>query len=74
MGIKEGLEKLAHDTQDKLDEVRHRAGAEGERQQRDLNGDLMTPAEKVGSVLREGKHEVLAEVDAAKVDIRHAGD
>ena len=74
MGIKEGLEKLAHDAQDKLDQLGHRAGAEGERQQRDLNGDLMTPAAKAGSVLREGKHEVLAEVDSAKVDIRHVGD
>jgi hypothetical protein len=74
MGIKEGLEKLAHDAKDKIDELGHRTGAEGERQERNLNGDLMTPVEKVGSVLREGKHEVLAEVDSAKVDIRHAGD
>jgi hypothetical protein len=70
MGLKDELKKTIDNVSDAVSEAGHRGNAAGERAQREVAGDTMTPAEKVGSVLNEGKENVLAETDRAKRDVR----
>jgi hypothetical protein len=71
MGIREELKKFGDNAKDAVDEAGHRTAAESEREDRELNGDVMTPGEKVRSVAEETKHGVLADVDKAKRAVRN---
>jgi hypothetical protein len=71
MGLREELKKFGENAKDAVNEAGHRAAAESERENRELDGDLMTPGEKVGSVAEETKHDVLADVDKAKRAVRN---
>jgi hypothetical protein len=71
MGLREELKKFGENAKDTVDEAAHRSSAEAERENREINGDLMTPGEKVGSVAEETKHGVLADVDKAKRAVRN---
>ena len=46
------------------------ARPEVEREELELNGEVMTPGEKIRSTGREAEHDVLADVDRAKRAIR----
>ncbi|MGP6159694.1 MAG: hypothetical protein ACLPYS_19720 [Vulcanimicrobiaceae bacterium] len=71
MGLREELKKFGDNAKDAVNEAGHRSQAEAERENRELNGDLMTPGEKAGSVANEAKHDVLADVDKAKRSVRN---
>jgi hypothetical protein len=71
MGLQDGIKKTLDNAGDALHEAGHRTSAEAERLKRKLAGDEMTPGEKVGSTVTEGKERVLAEVDKAKRDGRN---
>ena len=78
MGLREDLEKagdklkkVGDNIKDTVDEARHRSAVEAEREDRELNEGAMTPGEQLGSVGREAKHEVLADVDQTKRTIRN---
>ena len=64
------MKKVGDNIKDAVDETRHREAAEVEREERELNGDVMTPGEKIRSTGREAEHDVLAGVDRAKRAIR----
>ena len=77
MGLKDAFEKAAdtvkhgaEDVKDWVSEAGHRGAAEGEQAKRDVAGDTLTPGEKAGSVLNQGKEDLLAGVDHAKRDVR----
>ncbi|MBV8151389.1 MAG: hypothetical protein JOY59_07515 [Candidatus Eremiobacteraeota bacterium] len=70
MSLDRKINKAIDDTKDTLDEGVHRSIAEGEQARRDLNGDQMTPGEKAKSAVNQTKHNIEAEVDRAKRDIR----
>ncbi|MBV9103066.1 MAG: hypothetical protein JO060_05705 [Candidatus Eremiobacteraeota bacterium] len=72
-GIDKAANAIKHgvdDVRDTVKEAGHRSNADAERDKRTLAGDAMTPGEKVGSALEEGKERTLAEVDRAKRDVR----
>jgi gas vesicle protein len=64
------IKKAGADVKDAVREVAHRTNAEGERAKRKLLGDELTPTEKAGSALNEGKERVQAEIDRAKRRLR----
>ena len=64
------LKKVGDNIKDAVDETRHREAAEVEREERELNGDVMTPGENSVDRAREAEHDVLADVDRAKRAIR----
>ncbi len=70
MGLMDGIKKTVDNVTDKLSEAGHKTNAEAEHASRDVAGDAMTPGEKMGSVVNEGKEDLLAGVDHAKVDVR----
>ena len=68
--IADALKHGVDDARDTMNEAGHRSKADLERDRRDVDGDVMTPGERVGSALEEGKERTLAEVDRAKRDVR----
>jgi hypothetical protein len=75
--VKHGAEEVADavkhgaaDVKDRISEAGHRGAAEGEQAKRDVAGDTLTPGEQAGSVLNQGKEDLLAGVDHAKRDVR----
>ena len=75
--VKHGAEEVAGavkhgaaDVKDYVSEAGHRGAAEGEQAKRDVAGDTMTPGEKLGSVLNQGKENLEAGVDHTKRDVR----
>jgi hypothetical protein len=64
------LKRVGDNIKDAVDERRHREAAEVEREERELNGDVMTPGEKSRSPGREAEHDMPADVDRAKRAIR----
>jgi hypothetical protein len=71
MGIKDELKKTIDNVADTFSEAGHRANADAEHADRAAAGDVMTPGEKLGSVVNEGKEGVLADVDRAKREFRN---
>jgi hypothetical protein len=71
MGLKDELSKAVHNVGDALHEAGHKTRADAERADREIAGDTMTPGEKVGSVVSEGKERLLGDVDHAKRDVRN---
>lgn len=65
------LGTIKHDTNDLIDEAKHRAAAVGEKAKRAVAGDTMPLGDRVVSNVKETAHNTLADVDAAKRDIRH---
>lgn len=64
------LDKSVKDAKDAIHEADHRLKAGVEHLKRDVAGDTMNPAEKVASNLKEAGHNVAADVDKAKRDLR----
>ena len=70
--LRDKADTIKHDAKDAVDEARHRAQAAGERVNRDLRGDDMPLGDRVASHVKEAGHNLKADVDAAKRDVRHA--
>ncbi|HTU81218.1 MAG TPA: hypothetical protein VMF61_03760 [Candidatus Acidoferrales bacterium] len=68
--LKTNLDNTRKNVRDTVDEAMHRSAAEGERARRDIEGDAMTPGEKVTSVADEAKHRTEAGMDHAKRKLR----
>ncbi len=61
------------DTQDTLDEAKHRVKAGGEKLNRAVQGDDMPLGDRVASHVKEAGHEMKADVDKAKRETRDQG-
>jgi len=70
MSFKDDLKKTIDNVDDTLKEAGHRTKAEAEHASREAAGGTLTPGEKVGSALNEGKERVLADVDKTKREVR----
>ena len=68
--IKREFEKGVANIKDAVNETGHRVNADAEHSERELNRDTMTTSEKAGSIFREGKEEVAAEIDKTKRQVR----
>ncbi|MGH7661300.1 MAG: hypothetical protein ACRENA_10360 [Vulcanimicrobiaceae bacterium] len=71
MGLERELEKAAKNMHDAVDEAKHRSAAGMERAKRDSDPGTMTEGERLRSALNETRHNVEAEVDEGKRDIRN---
>ncbi|HEY5349917.1 MAG TPA: hypothetical protein VIJ64_09295 [Candidatus Lustribacter sp.] len=68
---KEKLETLKNNTKDALDEVKQRAQAGAEQLKRGVAGDSMPMGDRIASNVKEGLHNMQADVDSAKRDVRN---
>ena len=68
------LDHAIKDAKDAAHEVDHRVKAGTEHLKRDIAGDTMNPVEKAGSSLKEAGHDVAAEADKAKREMRDRVD
>jgi hypothetical protein len=64
------LETIKGDTHDALDEAKHRVEAGGEKLNRAAQGDAMPLGDRVVSHAKEIGHNLHADVDKAKRDVR----
>ena len=64
------VETLKGDTQDALDEAKHRVLAAGEKVKRAVEGDDMPLGDRIASHVKETGHEFKAEVDTSKRNLR----
>ncbi|MBC5823302.1 MAG: hypothetical protein GIW99_11115 [Candidatus Eremiobacteraeota bacterium] len=71
MDLKKDFNKAVDNVKDGLDEAKHRSQAEGERAKRDVDGDNMTAGEKLESNVKEGGHNLGADWDKTKRDVRN---
>ena len=70
MGLMDEIKKVAHSVGDTISEATHKVHAQSEHASREAAGGSLTPGEKIGSLAREGKEDVLGAVDHAKRDLR----
>ena len=68
------LDKAVKDAKDAAHEADHRVKAGTEHVKREILGDAMNPAEKAVSHVKEAGHNVAADVDKAKRDVRDRED
>jgi hypothetical protein len=64
------LDNAVKDAKDAAHEAEHRVKAGSEHLKRDILGNAMNPAEKAGSNIKEAAHNVAADVDKAKRELR----
>jgi hypothetical protein len=64
------VETIKEDTQDLLDEAKHRVKAGAEKVKRTVEGDQMPLGERVASNVKEAGHNIKADYDRAKRDVR----
>ncbi len=69
MGLKETIVGAIDTITDKVNEIGHTTNADAESAKREVAGDALTPTEKAGSILNEGKERILAGVDKTKADV-----
>jgi hypothetical protein len=70
MSMKDDLKNAVGAVKDSFSEAGHKSAADAEHVRRDVAGDTMTTGEKVGSVANEGKNNIQAGIDHAKVEAR----
>ncbi len=58
------------DTHDALDEAKHRVQAGAEKVKRAVEGDSMPLGERVASHVKEAGHDLKADIDKTKRDVR----
>ena len=66
------VDTIKGDTADMLDEAKHRVKAGAEKMKRAVEGDQMPLGERVASHVKEAGHDIAADVDKAKRDVRDA--
>ncbi len=64
------VETLKGDTHDMLDEAKERVKAGGEKMKRAVEGDSMPLGERIGSHVKEMGHDLKADLDRGKRDVR----
>ena len=67
---KDAIKDTIADAKDATNETLHRSAADAERTRREVEGESMTPGEKVASGASEAKHRVEAEIDKTKRNVR----
>jgi hypothetical protein len=68
---KDTLGTIRDDVHDSVDEAKNRAQAGGEKLNRDVQGDAMPLGDRIMSNIKEAGHNIAAEFDKAKRDVRH---
>lgn len=68
--ITDEVKRGVQDVRDSAAEAVHHSAAEAEKTRREVDGDTMTPGEKVASGFDEAKERLKAGADAAKRNIR----
>jgi hypothetical protein len=66
------MKTVKGDTADMLDEAKQRVQAGAEKAKRAVEGDAMPLGERVASHVKEAGHNLKADVDNAKRDVRDA--
>ena len=64
------VDTIKGDTHDALDEMKHRVQAGGEKMKRAVEGDDMPLGDRVASHVKEAGHDMKADFDASKRDVR----
>ncbi|HEY0382461.1 MAG TPA: hypothetical protein VGC72_09700 [Candidatus Elarobacter sp.] len=67
---KRAVDTIKGDTHDALDEVKHRVQAGGEKVKRAVEGDSMPLGDRVASHVKEAGHDLKADFDQTKRDVR----
>ena len=67
------IDTIKDDTADALDEIKHRVKAGGEKVKRGVEGDSMPLGERVASHVKEMGHDMKADYDKTKRDVRDEG-
>ena len=67
---KRTVDTIKADTGDALDEVKHRVQAGGEKVKRAVEGDDMPLGDRVASHVKEAGHDLKADFDKSKRDVR----
>lgn len=70
MERRDRVETIKGDTHDALDEAKHRVKAGGEKMKRAVEGDSMPLGDRVASHVKEMGHDVKADYDKSKRDVR----
>jgi hypothetical protein len=68
--LRDTVDTIKGDTKDALDEAKHRVMAGGEKAKRAVEGDQMPLGERVASHVKEMGHDLKADVDKSKRDLR----
>ncbi len=66
------VDTIKGDTHDLLDEAKHRVKAGGEKLNRAVQGDEMPLGERIGSHVKELGHDMKADLDRSKREVRDA--
>ena len=64
------VDTIKGDTHDMLDEAKHRVQAGGEKLKRAVEGDNMPLGDRIASHVKEAGHDMKADYDSAKRDVR----
>jgi hypothetical protein len=64
------VDTIKGDTHDTLDEMKHRVQAGGEKVKRAVEGDDMPLGDRVASHVKEAGHDMKADFDKTKRDVR----
>jgi hypothetical protein len=72
--MRDNVEIVKGDTHDALDEAKERIEAGGEKVKRAVEGDTMPLGERVASHAKELGHEMKAEYDKSKRELRDKGN
>jgi uncharacterized protein YaaN involved in tellurite resistance len=70
MDIKKQVAQTVDTIKDTVNETLHSNAAKAEQTRREVEGETMTPGEKVASVVNQAKNTVAAGLDRAKIDAR----
>jgi hypothetical protein len=71
--IAKTVDTIKGDTHDALDEAKERVKAGGEKAKRAVEGDSMPLGERVASHVKEMGHDLRADFDKSKRDVRDEG-
>jgi hypothetical protein len=68
--LKRTVDTIKGDTHDALDEAKHRVQAGGEKMKRAVEGDDMPLGDRIASHVKEAGHDLKADYDKTKRDVR----
>jgi hypothetical protein len=68
---RDSVETIKADTRDTLDEAKERVKAGGEKAKRAVEGDSMPLGDRLASNVKEMGHDLKADLDKAKREVRH---
>ena len=71
---KDRMETVKDDVRDTADELKERAKAGAERVKRTVEGDQMPLGERIASNVKEKAHDLKADVDKSKREVRNEAE